>query len=73
MNDLVGNARQITAFKEWLLRWKDVHIHSIIPPLFVYFVETIKVQYTRQNPGAKACLISGPPGRKTPRSLLVLL
>ncbi|KAK8795481.1 hypothetical protein WA158_000138 [Blastocystis sp. Blastoise] len=51
LEDLVGNRNSILALRDWLNRWNNVHI-----------LKTVKVQYNKQNPGAKAVLISGPPG-----------
>lgn len=50
-NDLIGNKTSIDSLKRWLISWNDVHIHK-----------KTKIKYSKQNPGAKCALLSGPPG-----------
>ena len=51
LNDLVANTGAVRQLGEWLQRWEAVHISKKFRPKF-----------TKQNPGAKAALLSGPPG-----------
>ncbi|KAL4430479.1 hypothetical protein ABPG74_005404 [Tetrahymena malaccensis] len=51
LNDCVGNEAQIKKLENWLVNWENVVVHKQ------------KVQGNwKENPGARACLISGPPG-----------
>ena len=52
INDLVGNRGAVMSLGRWLESWHHVHITGRAP----------KPKYNRQNPGAKAALLSGPPG-----------
>jgi replication factor C subunit 1 len=49
--DLVGHTETIRKLSEWLKSWNDVHLHKKFKPSF-----------TKENPGARAALLSGPPG-----------
>jgi replication factor C subunit 1 len=48
----LGNNKELRALDAWLTAWEGVHLTGTAP----------KPKYTRENPGAKAALISGPPG-----------
>ncbi|EAS05103.2 AAA family ATPase (macronuclear) [Tetrahymena thermophila SB210] len=51
LNDCVGNEAQIKKLENWLVNWENVVVHKQ------------KVQGNwKENPGSRACLISGPPG-----------
>jgi replication factor C subunit 1 len=53
LNDLVGNAGQVKKLQTWLQYWEGRHVTKRTPmPKYDRF----------ENPGAKAVLISGPPG-----------
>jgi len=49
--DLIGNGDVVRKLTEWLGRWNSVHI-----------TKQRKIGFTKENPGAKAALLSGPPG-----------
>lgn len=49
--DILGNRSALEGLRNWLRVWDDVHIYK-----------RIKVKYTKQNPGSKCALLSGPPG-----------
>ena len=51
-SQLLGNNSSINNFKTWLKNWHDVHVTKKLP----------MPKFSRQNPGGKAVLISGPPG-----------
>ena len=51
LNDLVANTSAVRQLGEWLQRWESVHV-----------TKKYKPKFTKQNPGAKAALLSGPPG-----------
>jgi hypothetical protein len=49
--DLIGHQDTARKLSEWLQSWSAVHLkHSV------------KVSYQKDNPGARAVLLSGPPG-----------
>lgn len=50
--DLVGHGDLVRRLSEWLRTWEGVHITKRLP----------KPAFSKENPGAKAVLISGPPG-----------
>ena len=50
--DYVGNAKEVSALNEWLRNWDAIHVLKT----------ATGPKWTRDNPGAKAVLISGPPG-----------
>lgn len=50
--DLVGHGDLVRRLSEWLRTWEGVHITKKLP----------KLGFSKENPGAKAVLISGPPG-----------
>lgn len=50
-NDLIGHGDIVRKLQEWLRNWNAVHSKK-----------TLKVPFTKENPGAKAVLLSGPPG-----------
>ena len=49
--DLVGNPGIVSKLQTWLKTWEKTHLHGGPKPRF-----------SRENPGAKAVLLSGPPG-----------
>lgn len=51
LDDLVGNNKAVTDLVRWLQNWDRVHIQK-----------SLKIPFNKQNPGAKAALLSGPPG-----------
>ena len=51
LSDIIGHPDIVKSVKNWLETWEAVHI-----------AKTKKVEYKKENPGAKAMLISGPPG-----------
>ncbi|KAL4475534.1 hypothetical protein ABPG72_009223 [Tetrahymena utriculariae] len=51
LNECVGNEAQIQKLENWFVNWENVVVHKQ------------KVQGNwKENPGSRACLISGPPG-----------
>ena len=48
---LIGSAELVRKITEWLKNWHDVHIKK-----------KTKVAYNKENSGARAVLLSGPPG-----------
>lgn len=51
VNELLGNGGHVRAITQWLTKWDAWHLHK-----------TEKPPWNKQNPGAKAVLIAGPPG-----------
>lgn len=51
LEDVVGAAESVRKILDWLKKWPDVHIRK-----------TIKVPFSKENPGGKSLLLSGPPG-----------
>lgn len=51
ISDIIGSSDTIKKLMDWLRQWKAVHIDKSYKPSF-----------TKENPGAKAALLSGPPG-----------
>lgn len=51
VSQLVGNSDVLQKLDSWLSSWERIHVHGGEKPKF-----------NRQNPGAKAALLSGPPG-----------
>ena len=51
-NQLLGNGGSVQNLKNWLSKWHGMHVTKTTP----------MPKFGRQNPGAKAALISGPPG-----------
>jgi len=51
MSDIIGNPDIVRGVQSWLKDWEAVHIHK-----------SKKVDWKKENPGARAMLISGPPG-----------
>lgn len=51
-SDLIGHAELARKLGDWLRNWDGVHIQKTIP----------KPSFNKDNPGAKAVLLSGPPG-----------
>jgi len=49
--DLIGHHETAKKLIDWLKNWNFVHIKK-----------SAKIAYTKENPGAKAVLLSGPPG-----------
>jgi replication factor C subunit 1 len=50
-SELVGSGELVKKMSDWLRRWDAVHL-----------TKTLKVPFSKDNPGAKAILLSGPPG-----------
>lgn len=50
-SELIGSAELVRKMSDWLRRWDEVHIKK-----------THKVPFSKENPGARAVLLSGPPG-----------
>jgi replication factor C subunit 1 len=50
-SELVGSGELVKKMSDWLRRWDAVHL-----------TKTVKVPFSKDNPGAKAILLSGPPG-----------
>lgn len=50
--DLVGHGDLVRRLSDWLRTWEAVHVTKKLP----------KPAFSKENPGAKAVLISGPPG-----------
>jgi replication factor C subunit 1 len=48
---VIGSTETAKKLVEWLNRWDAVHLKK-----------TQKVSFSKENPGAKAVLLSGPPG-----------
>lgn len=51
LSDVIGSNETVNKLTTWLRRWGDMHIHKTYKPPFM-----------KENPGAKAALLSGPPG-----------
>jgi len=51
LGDLLGNGGHVRSLQNWLKNWSGWHIKK-----------NIKVPYGKGNPGARAALVSGPPG-----------
>lgn len=52
--DLIGHAEVAKKLSDWLKSWNDIHILKRTKPAF-----------SKENPGAKAVLLSGPPGKSS--------
>ena len=52
VDDIIGSGDIIRKLRDWLRDWDTVHIKKALKPNF-----------TKENPGAKAVLLSGPPGK----------
>jgi replication factor C subunit 1 len=50
-SDLIGSTETMKKLSDWLKSWEDVHVKK-----------TRTIPFAKENPGAKAALISGPPG-----------
>jgi replication factor C subunit 1 len=48
---MIGSTEIVSKLTAWLRRWDAVHLHK-----------TEKVPFSKENPGARAALLSGPPG-----------
>jgi replication factor C subunit 1 len=48
---MIGSTELVNKLTTWLRRWDAVHLHK-----------TEKVSFSKENPGARAVLLSGPPG-----------
>ena len=48
---MIGSTELVSKLTKWLQRWDAVHLHK-----------TEKVSFSKENPGARAVLLSGPPG-----------
>ena len=51
INEIIGSADIAKRLVQWLRQWDAMHIKK-----------TVKVPFSKENPGAKAVLLSGPPG-----------
>lgn len=51
IQDLVGAPTIVNSLRKWLTNWDQVHL-----------AKTIKVPFEKKKPGARAVLLSGPPG-----------
>lgn len=62
MQEIVGSQDVVKKLHDWLLKWDAMHVKK-----------TLKVPYgVKENPGAKAALLSGPPGiGKTTMAVIV--
>jgi replication factor C subunit 1 len=73
--DLVGNQRELLALDDWLKKWDAIHLHSASPspcapqPIYLSVIPIVTAETLappkfsmQSNSGAKAVLISGPPG-----------
>ncbi len=49
--DLIGHGETVRKLTDWLKSWNDVHLLKKFKPTF-----------SKENPGARAVLLSGPPG-----------
>ena len=49
--DIIGNADLAKKLGDWIRNWRRIHIEK-----------SMKVPFSKENPGAKAVLLSGPPG-----------
>ena len=54
LTDIIGSADIVRKLRDWLRDWEVVHIKK-----------ALKVNFVKENPGAKAVLLSGPPGKLT--------
>jgi len=50
-SQLIGSAEVVKKIVDWLKKWHDVHV-----------LKKVKIPFSKENPGAKAALLSGPPG-----------
>lgn len=48
---MIGSTELVNKLTRWLQKWDAVHLHH-----------TEKIPFTKENPGARAVLLSGPPG-----------
>ena len=48
---MIGSTELVNKLTKWLQKWDAVHLHH-----------TEKVPFSKENPGARAVLLSGPPG-----------
>lgn len=51
IDEIIGNTGLVKKLIDWIANWDNVHIRK-----------TIKIPYSKENPGAKMVLLSGPPG-----------
>lgn len=51
-SEMIGSAELVKKMGDWLRRWDGQHLHKT----------GAKIPYSKENPGAKAALLSGPPG-----------
>ena len=51
--DIIGSADIVKKLRDWLKDWEVVHIKK-----------ALKANFSKENPGAKAVLLSGPPGKR---------
>lgn len=49
--ELIGSADLVKKLSNWLRNWDAVHLQK-----------TLKISFNKENPGARAALLSGPPG-----------
>jgi replication factor C subunit 1 len=50
-DQMIGGSELSRKLTDWLKGWEDVHLKK-----------TRKIPFSKENPGAKAVLLSGPPG-----------
>ncbi len=51
IKEIIGSAETVKKMHNWLSKWSEVHVKK-----------TLKISFVKENPGAKAILLSGPPG-----------
>jgi replication factor C subunit 1 len=51
LTEIIGSQETVRKLCDWLTHWDAAHVSK-----------TMKIPYTKENPGAKAVLLSGPPG-----------
>lgn len=50
-SELIGHGEIVRKISEWLKNWEKIHV-----------LKTLKASFSKENPGARAVLLSGPPG-----------
>ena len=61
LTDIIGSADIVRKLRDWLKDWEVVHVKK-----------ALKVNFSKENPGAKAVLLSGPPGTHTDHRFKVI-
>lgn len=59
---LIGSSEIVRKLGDWLRQWDKLHLHRSSGSSNNAASSSVKVPYTKENPGAKAVLLSGPPG-----------